>query len=285
MLSAYSAAYIIRRKGLGKGSTTGITAAMKNDINVHLNSMPGIPADSDMLCIRWGCTATVPQKKVLNKASGIHQVSDKKGFRLLLADRGLAMKTWADSSALLKDGIPQCKVVIRPAVHAQGKHCYLVDSLPSLDNTLEKITGDYYISEFIDKVEEFRVFVCSGRAVWVAKKTPADPTAVAWNVAQGGKFDNVRWNDWNLSVVDIAVKAMALTELDFGGVDVMVDKDGKCYVLEINSAPSQTSPYRQGCVAKVFDYILEHGKEHMPIGSSGQYRRYIHPALDSNAII
>lgn len=281
-------AYIIRRKGLGKGSTTGIKAAMKNDINVHLNSMPGIPADSDMLCIRWGCTATVPQKKVLNKASGIHQVSDKKGFRLLLADRGLAMKTWdsfEDWQKSIKFGDLAPKLVVRPATHAQGKHCYLTQGSIQTLQAIEKCGGNYYISEFIDKVEEFRVFVCSGRAVWVAKKTPADPSAVAWNVAQGGKFDNVRWNDWNLSVVDIAVKAMALTELDFGGVDVMVDKDGKCYVLEINSAPSQTSPYRQGCVAKVFDYILEHGKEHMPIGSSGQYRRYIHPALDSNAII
>ena len=66
--------------------------------------------------------------------------------------------------------------------------------------------------------------------------------------------------------------------------NVMVDEDGKAYVLEINSAPSQTSPYRQECVAKAFVYIQENGREIIPLGSKGKYLRYIHPALDEKAI-
>jgi predicted ATP-grasp superfamily ATP-dependent carboligase len=73
--------------------------------------------------------------------------------------------------------------------------------------------------------------------------------------------------------------------LDFGGVDIIVDKYGIPYVLEINSAPSQTSPYRQQCVAKVFDYIVENGKETISLGSSGKYLRYIHPAIEPKAIV
>jgi glutathione synthase/RimK-type ligase-like ATP-grasp enzyme len=124
----------------------------------------------------------------------------------------------------------------------------------------------------------------AGRAVWVAEKTPANKADIAWNVAKGGRFDNVRWSNWPLKAVKIAIKAFNLSNLDFGGVDVMVDAQGDVTVLEINSAPSLTSPYRQECMAKAFDYTLEHGKERMPLTEEdGQYLKFIHPALDNKA--
>ena len=112
----------------------------------------------------------------------------------------------------------------------------------------------------------------------------ADPKALAWNVARGGRFDNVRWNDWPLKAVRVAIEAFNLSDLDFGGVDVMVDGDNNAYVIEINSAPSLTSPYRQECMAKAFDYILENGKERIPlIKERGGYTKFIHPAITDKA--
>ena len=132
---------------------------------------------------------------------------------------------------------------------------------------------------------EYRVAVVQGRAAWVARKTPGNPEDVAWNVARGGRFDNVRWDEWPLKVVKIAIQAFNLTELDFGGVDVMVDREGECYVLEINSAPSLTSPYRQRCMAKCFDYMVEHPERISVPEQRGGYRKFIHPALRDNAIV
>ena len=64
----------------------------------------------------------------------------------------------------------------------------------------------------------------------------------------------------------------------------MVDAENNWYILEINSAPSQTSPYRQECVAKVFDYIIENGKDTIPLVSRpGGYLQFIHPVLDRSA--
>ena len=124
------------------------------------------------------------------------------------------------------------------------------------------------------------MFVCQNRAVWVAKKTPGNPDDVAWNVAQGGRFDNVRWGDWPMAVVVEAMKAAKVSGTDFCGVDVMVDADGNPYVLEVNSAPSQTSPYRQQCVAKAFDYIVTNGKQHFDdVENVQRWRDAIHPAL------
>jgi glutathione synthase/RimK-type ligase-like ATP-grasp enzyme len=178
-------------------------------------------------------------------------------------------------------------VIVRPKAHAQGRN---LDRCTSMEEVKEVAAsygrGNYYVSEYINKVAEYRVCVVQGRAVWVAKKTPGNPQDVAWNVARGGRFDNVRWEDWPLKAVKVSIEAFNLSKLDFGGVDVMVDAEGKCYVLEINSAPSLTSPYRQQCITKAFDWIISRdNKTRIPlIEARGGYKKFIHPAVCAEAL-
>jgi len=278
-------AYMLRRRKLGKTSCGNISAKSKNITKVLRNDSPILPkTDPDLWCIRWGCTSNVPNKKVLNSSEAIHFVNDKKASRLLFAEKDLAPVSWRDVQQWEADGAP-LPIIIRPERHAQGRHLYFCISKVEVQAALNKVGASYYISEYVEKVAEYRVFVLQGRAVWVAKKTPANEKAIAWNVAQGGRFDNVRWDEWPLKAVKTAIAAFDLTPLDFGGVDVMVDKEGECYVLEINSAPSQTSEYRQGAVAKAFDYVLAKGdKNRIPlVDKKGGYLKFIHPALDEKA--
>lgn len=130
------------------------------------------------------------------------------------------------------------------------------------------------------------MYVVSGRVATVAQKTPDNPDAVAWNVAQGGRFDVVRWGEWPMEVVRVALEAFKYSGLDFSGVDVMVDRDGRAYVIELNSAPSLpllsdgSVSYRQKCMAKCFKYISDNGKQHFDAPS--QYAHWsdvIHPAI------
>jgi glutathione synthase/RimK-type ligase-like ATP-grasp enzyme len=175
---------------------------------------------------------------------------------------------------------------MRPQRHAQGRRLFVCRTYGELQDAHARLgrPEHYYISKLINKVAEYRVFVVSGRAVAVAKKTPGNPQDVAWNVARGGRFDNVDWGDWPLKAVKTSIEAFNLSALDFGGVDVMVDGDGNCYVLEINSAPSLTSPYRQECMAKGLHYALTRGKERIPlVEARGGYRKFIHPAVCADA--
>jgi glutathione synthase/RimK-type ligase-like ATP-grasp enzyme len=122
-----------------------------------------------------------------------------------------------------------------------------------------------------------------GRVICVAQKTPGNPDDIAWNVARGGRFDNVRWDEWPLKAVRVSLEAFALSGLDFGGVDVMVDNEGGCFVLEINAAPSLTSPYRQEMFAKGLDYMIVNGKTPIPlIQERGGWRKFIHPAVSGD---
>lgn len=266
--------YLLRRRKLGATSCTAIKTLSTTGIEVVRNDVTPLPKGD--IVFRWGCTSTVDADVIVNPAKGIHQVADKRGFRLLLMQdgRGLCPETWTDPAQA------KFPCIVRPSTHHQGRNLWLCKDQGELQNALALCGPSFYISEFIDKVAEFRVFVVSGKVIAVASKTPADPTAVAWNVAQGGKFENVRWDSWPIRAVDAAVESMLLTDLDFGGVDVMVDRDERPYILEINSAPSLTSPYRQQCMTKAFDYIVNNGKGRLEnVGRRKRYGDFIHPSI------
>ena len=292
---------ILRRRKLGMSSARGIAGFSKTGIVAVRNWMDEYPENTDLV-IRWGCTSNAPTKNVLNTARAIHGVSDKKGFRQVMEEQapGLATKTWFDISdtpaGYFYEGpnnIPTGnKVVVRTATHAQARGLAVCSNMWELEEACNKF-GSYYINELIEKSEEFRVTFVQGRVAWVAEKTPGNPDDVAWNVAKGGRFDNVRWGEWDSEVLRVAKRAFDLSGLDFGGVDVMVEKGtDKCYVLEINSAPSLTSPYRQTCMAKAFDYIVERKKEmgHMKAKKrmtcvGDDWKGYIHPGVSEHAIL
>lgn len=279
-------ALVLRRRKLGRTSAreisnrsaTGIIAA-RMDENINWNDID--------LVFRWGTTSNLPKKvKVINEAAAIHKVADKAGFRKeLIADK-LCLSTYYSVKELEEEENENLEggVIVRPKTHAQGRHVYLCKTPEEVQEAIRKCGEGFYISKFIDKVAEYRIFVVSGRVVCVANKIPADAKAVAWNVARGGKFENVRWDDWPLKACKVAIAAFDKSGLDFGGIDVMVDKDGEAYVLEANSACSLTSPYRQECFAKAFDYIVNNGNEKIPLHKErGGYLKFIHPAINNNA--
>lgn len=230
---------------------------------------------------RWGCTSTIPfhSDNVINSADSIHWCGNKRQSRLDMQAAGVPVPFTVDYNVNAEGYVNTANEwIARPAIHSQGRNMF-VGSLPDCQRWIRNNFGEGYCSVKIDKVAEYRVFVCQNRVAWVAQKTPANPHDVAWNVARGGKFDNVRWNEWPIKVIKAALKAAKVSGADFCGVDVMVDRHGKPYVLEANSAPSQTSPYRQSCVAKAFDYIIQNGRETFPDVHGRTYRDYIHPAL------
>lgn len=274
--------YLIRRRKLGRTSCKQITAQSAARIATYRNDMR-LPNAADYV-FRWGCTTEVPNVvNIVNHPSAIHRVANKALFRQTLQEAELCPATWFK----VEDVKYPC--VVRPTVHHQGRWIWQANNERELRAAIAHPkcgANGWYASALIDKVAEYRVFVVCGRVVCVARKTPANPAALAWNVAQGGRFDNVGWDEWPLKAVRVSVEAFNLSKLDFGGVDVMVDAKGEVFVLEINAAPSLTSPYRQGCFAKAFDYIVKNGKEVIPLSKEkGGYTKFIHPAITRNAVM
>lgn len=275
--------YILRRRGLGLGSTKAIKELSQHEITIVRNDKLPEFTDDDVV-LRWGCTSGFNcYAKILNTKDAISIVNNKSNFRkvLIFTEPKIIPKTWFS----IHDPNITYPCILRPSTHAQGKHLYFCNNFQDLEKAYLYspcfVHDNYYVSEYIPKITEYRVCFIQGLVAWVANKIPNNPNAIAWNVAQGGKFENLRWKDWPIDVIETAYKAYKLSGLYLGGVDIMVDKDGRSYVLEINSAPSHTSPYRKKCTTKCIDYgITNNDFTHLsPNDEFKKYSKWLHPAF------
>ena len=274
---------IYRRRKLGKTSCREIAKLIPNSLVVR-NDMAFRHQiiNNASVAIRWGCTDVLPPIPTIQKAEAIHEVNDKLEFRRKLNEHNLCPKTYFNIGE-----VDEWPIVLRPRHHAQGRNIIIAN-----EGDIDRIQQNWYASKIINKKREYRIFIVQGRVIAVAQKFPANEQAFAWNVARGGRFENVKWNEWPLRSVRIAIEAFNLSKLDFGGVDVIEDND-RSYVLEINSAPSLTSPYRQVCMAKALNYMIENASirshslnNRIPLSiERGGYKKFIHPAISDFAII
>lgn len=97
---------------------------------------------------------------------------------------------------------------------------------------------------------------------YLEKPKPNDPNQLAWNIAQNGQaFNNVKWSDYNNKVCQLGIKALEALKLDFGAVDIMIDKDGNPYLLEVNTAGTlSSSEYSMSRYAMYFDWLAKSDK-------------------------
>jgi hypothetical protein len=274
---------IVRKTGLGLDSLRSVIQVSGIPITLR-NSQVRIPSGTGKL-ITWGYVSDLPQGyEVINTPRAVAQVSDKISFRRKLDVLNLCPKTVfnrQDAIRLLETH----DVIIRPRNHSQGRNLFVVhandsDKISKLDVVLNNL-GSFYVSELIKKESEYRVFIAQGKVVWVAEKLPDDRTQVAWNVHQGGSFQNVRFGSWNKNVIKNSIESFNQSELDFGAVDVVVDSEGRAFTLEINTAPALTTPYRTECVAKVFKFLFnnDHTRLQIPNNDRFNWRDFVHPAI------
>ena len=301
----------LRRRALGAGSIRGVIAASRGEDFVDPNQgviryfrddfsvlrgtgmqRRGARAAVDRanLIVRWGSTYELghPPGRVLNSSAAIHRVNNKRTFRETLVQEENDIVPATVSSSMDLNGVigelPE-RMILRPERHAQGRQLWEVNPYDLLDTVRRHGLTHWYASEYINKVAEYRVYVANGRVLTVAQKTPENPDAVAWNVNQGGRFDVVRWDDWPLAACDASIRAFRHSGLDFGGVDVMIDAEGRCYILEINSAPSLPPlddgrvSYRQKCMARYFNWVLRHGTDQPVHELDNGWRGFVHGAI------
>ena len=274
---------LLRRKALG--NNCGFIA------DAYPGGMKIVTAEelgNERVIIRWGTTTPIGavNKKaiVINKADAITETSNKGAFRLKAHKAGLTPRTWATLEALGNENDPPEAVIIRPEVHERSENISLCRTLDEANKAIAACKGQgYYISEYIKKDREFRVFVAQGRAFMVFEKQPKNKADVSWGCVEEGALKYVGWSEWPLHVVENAIKAFNISNLDFGAVDV-IEKAGKAYFLEINTAP-EVWPYYGELFADVFNYMLNKTRERIAVKFSKNWKDYIHPSITKKAIV
>lgn len=179
---------------------------------------------------------------VYNDGHAIERSVDKGMTSFLLHNAGLPTPpTWvlrdrdhalAIAEAELKQGH---LLISKPLFGSQGEGIRRIEKKTDL-MWLTASGGVYYLQRFVhcagDGFSDKRVFVINGRAVAAMRRR-----GKSWlnNVAQGASCEQINISD---EVADLAIKATATLKMDYAGVDIMCDVDGRYTIIEVNSIPA-----------------------------------------------
>lgn len=179
---------------------------------------------------------------VMNDARAIERCVDKSATTFLLARAGLPTpRTWVleDRAAaqMLVDAAPG-DTVLKPLFGAQGRGLARLApgaALPEADT----VGALYYLQDFVAAPahEDFRVFVVGGRAEGAMVRRG---TGWITNIHQGAVGAAVAPEG---ALAALAVKAAAAVGADHAGVDIIADREGRLFVLEVNSMPAWKGLY------------------------------------------
>jgi tetrahydromethanopterin:alpha-L-glutamate ligase len=177
---------------------------------------------------------------VWNDARAIERCVDKSTTSFLLAHAGIATPaTWAveGRDAAVAIAVHECPagpLVLKPLFGSQGRGLRLIADASDLPQP-ETVGGVYYLQRYLPTgtrtFHDHRLFVCAGEVV--AAMTREAETWVT-NVRLGAQplpFSP------DAALVDLAVRAANCVGASYAGVDLLLDRDGQPWVLEVNSMP------------------------------------------------
>lgn len=241
---------LIRTSGPSNGAVALRDTLRERDLTVKVSRRTSFRRARYL--INWGTTEllSVPDgAKLLNYSAAINIARDKLATFNALKEQGF--ENIPDFWTSPPDATERGKDIVleRHSLTGQSgsgivvkRHSETLDPCP------------LYV-RYVRKRREFRVHVFQGQAIAVQEKkreSEAEQTA-------DQKLIRNRDNGWVFCVLDvqepdglrsIAVDAVAKIGLDFGAVDMILGKDEKLYVLEVNTKPGLESPTVLGAYAQ-----------------------------------
>ncbi len=209
---------------------------------------------------------------VYNDAHAIERSVDKAMTSFLLQNAGISTpKTWVlrdpeEAGSIAEQELAAGHFLIsKPLFGSQGEGIRRIEKTTDVF-WLTSSHGIYYLQRFIQcdgkGYSDKRVFVINGRAVAVMRRR-----GISWlnNVARGAACEAIELND---EVADLAVRAVQALNMDYAGVDIIKDNQGRYTVIEVNSVPAWKGLQSvcnidvAGCLAD--DLIKRHIDKAMP---------------------
>lgn len=127
------------------------------------------------------------------------------------------------------------KVISKPLFGSQGEGLRRYEKMTDLF-WLTGSRGVYYLQRFVDCGEknsfDWRVFVINGRSVAAMRRY-----GLGWlnNVARGARCEPAQLTEALCSLAEKAVEAL---RMNYGGVDIIRDREGNYTIIEVNSIPA-----------------------------------------------
>lgn len=181
---------------------------------------------------------------VYNDGRAVERTVDKAMTSFLLHRHGVSTPpTWVCESRAQAHAVFQREtmagrtLVIKPLFGSQGQGVRRLEcGSPFPVPMQEHVDGLYYLQTYIDSGEgawhDHRVFVIDGA---VAGAMVRHGSSWVNNVAQGGRCEALPAGG---DIAELALAAARALDIDYCGVDIIRDRQGRLHVLEVNSIPA-----------------------------------------------
>lgn len=179
---------------------------------------------------------------VYNDAHAVERSVDKAMTSFLLQNAGISTpKTWVlrDREQALVIAEQELAaghyLISKPLFGSQGEGIRRIEKSTDL-LWLTGSHGIYYLQRFVecqgDGYSDKRIFVINGKAVAGMRRR-----GISWlnNVARGASCETI---ELTVELTELAIKAVAALHMDYAGVDIIKDRDGRLTVIEVNSVPA-----------------------------------------------
>lgn len=209
---------------------------------VFVRGVPGGSLEEVVLYLDMLHALKVLGIPVYNDGHAIERSVDKAMTSFLLHHAGLPTPmTWVlrDREAALSIAEAELKqghlLISKPLFGSQGEGIRRIEKMTDLF-WLTPSHGVYYLQRFVhctgEGFSDNRVFVINGKAVAAMRRR-----GKFWlnNVARGATCEAINLEP---DMVDLAVKATTALVMDYAGVDIIRDREGRCTVIEVNSIPA-----------------------------------------------
>jgi ribosomal protein S6--L-glutamate ligase len=251
----------------GQSSVWGTETELSAAEAVIVRTMP--PGSLEQVVFRMNLLARLEGRgvQVLNPPRAIECAVDKYLTTARLVDAGLPVpKTIvcenAEAAQLAFEQLGG-DVVVKPVFGAEGRGILRVSD-PDLAlrtfRTLERIGAVLYLQEFIEHEGfDLRVMVLDGRVMAAMRRR--SPHDFRTNVSRQAQAEPVEISDRER---EWALRASAAVGTRFAGVDLLYDRSGAGYVIEVNGVPGWRALARvTGCdVAREVVCSLEQSTKH-----------------------
>lgn len=192
-----------------------------------------VPRNGDVI-INWGSSSCPDYEpaRVLNRRESIINAANKLTAFLLFAEGGVETPPFFTNYDSIPREDESRRFVARGSLTGHSGAGITI-------GTRDEIRRDVHLyTAYIPKEQEYRVHVVGSSVVFVQRKARRrDCDNPNWDVRNlAGGFVFVAAESPPEGTGELSVRAVRALGLDFGAVDVILGRDGKLYVLEVNTA-------------------------------------------------
>jgi len=181
-------------------------------------------------------------KYTSSSAEGLRIASDKFATQLKASIYGIRVpKTilfdndkHLDSLVEKIGGFP---IILKTRFGSQGKGVNLIkdrNTLSSFVQTIDRYNPKLILQEYIEDTEDYRAIVIGNKVVAAMKRSPKRRDEFRANISLGGTAERIELTTEEKA---FCIKSAKALNLDFCGVDFMINKNKELVLIEVNGNP------------------------------------------------